>query len=291
MHYKMRTPTSGYIAKEIAVQGKPLEIYTFQLPNDGSIWRYTSYDTDITYDGESYESVPISRGRVTYDTQLNTTTLSIMVDRLSDPILDFLVNSPIELIEVEVSKLFSDYLTDGIVVFKGYVTSVRFSGSSAEIECSGLQLFFDQTIPVLKYQTMCNHTLFDSKCGVSSASYSVTTTVINVDADLRTFTVNSMGPATASYFYTWGFVVRGAVKRMIIEDLFESNRITLRHRIADLTVGDAVTLYAGCDRIVSTCANKFNNLPNYGGFPYIPLHNPTTLTTSVVQETSGGGKK
>jgi hypothetical protein len=31
---------------------------------------------------------------------------------------------------------------------------------------------------------------------------------------------------------------------------------------------------AGCDHSVSTCAARFGNLANYGGFPFIPTKNP-----------------
>jgi uncharacterized phage protein (TIGR02218 family) len=34
--------------------------------------------------------------------------------------------------------------------------------------------------------------------------------------------------------------------------------------------GDAFTAYWGCDHTQNTCKNKFNNLANFRGFPYIP---------------------
>ena len=41
-----------------------------------------------------------------------------------------------------------------------------------------------------------------------------------------------------------------------------------------LAVSDAVTLYPGCARNRETCKNKFNNILNFGGWPWIPLRNP-----------------
>ncbi len=40
------------------------------------------------------------------------------------------------------------------------------------------------------------------------------------------------------------------------------------------TPGDSFTVYPGCDKRLSTCINKFNNLVHFGGFPWIP--EPTT---------------
>ena len=38
--------------------------------------------------------------------------------------------------------------------------------------------------------------------------------------------------------------------------------------------GLVIRIYPGCDRTKETCQSKFNNLNNYGGFPFIPLKNP-----------------
>jgi uncharacterized phage protein (TIGR02218 family) len=35
-------------------------------------------------------------------------------------------------------------------------------------------------------------------------------------------------------------------------------------------VGDAFTIYPGCDKQQSTCATKFGNLIHFRGFPYVP---------------------
>jgi uncharacterized phage protein (TIGR02218 family) len=34
--------------------------------------------------------------------------------------------------------------------------------------------------------------------------------------------------------------------------------------------GDAFTVYFGCDHTQFTCTNKFNDLANFRGFPYVP---------------------
>jgi len=37
-----------------------------------------------------------------------------------------------------------------------------------------------------------------------------------------------------------------------------------------VAAGDAFTAYPGCDKQMATCQNKFLNLANYGGAPFIP---------------------
>jgi uncharacterized phage protein (TIGR02218 family) len=36
------------------------------------------------------------------------------------------------------------------------------------------------------------------------------------------------------------------------------------------STGDTFTAYWGCDHTQATCTNRFNNLPNFRGFPYVP---------------------
>jgi len=54
------------------------------------------------------------------------------------------------------------------------------------------------------------------------------------------------------------------------------DQITLVQRLPEGTwaIGDAVTLYPGCDRLYTTCRDKFANVPNFFGFPFIPRDDP-----------------
>jgi uncharacterized phage protein (TIGR02218 family) len=38
----------------------------------------------------------------------------------------------------------------------------------------------------------------------------------------------------------------------------------------DIEVGDDVRLVAGCDKTLATCRDKFNNVINFRGEPFIP---------------------
>lgn len=45
-----------------------------------------------------------------------------------------------------------------------------------------------------------------------------------------------------------------------------------------IEVGTKLSLYAGCDKLNTTCNQKFSNILNFGGFPFIPNDNPFTGT-------------
>lgn len=48
-----------------------------------------------------------------------------------------------------------------------------------------------------------------------------------------------------------------------------------------IAAGSRVTLYAGCDGALATCKAKFSNVPNHGGYPYIPIKNPAQVGLRV----------
>ena len=66
----------------------------------------------------------------------------------------------------------------------------------------------------------------------------------------------------------------GALERRSIK---ENSGTTVTVTAFPLGITDGkteVTMYAGCDHTHGTCKNKFNNIVNYGGQPYIPILNP-----------------
>lgn len=58
---------------------------------------------------------------------------------------------------------------------------------------------------------------------------------------------------------------------MIVSEWTEG--VELLYPVA-IEVGSGVQLTAGCDHSTSTCQSRFDNLDNYGGFPFIPTKNP-----------------
>jgi uncharacterized phage protein (TIGR02218 family) len=51
--------------------------------------------------------------------------------------------------------------------------------------------------------------------------------------------------------------------------------VEITYEIPNFPVGgDVLSLYPGCDHSMATCISKFNNLVNYGGFPYMTQKNP-----------------
>jgi uncharacterized phage protein (TIGR02218 family) len=272
----MSDPSATYIAKEVAVQRKPCELFHIWTAG-GSHWRYTNGDVDVVYDSNTYYAAALKRGGLTKDIQLGVTSLQIDFQYLQNPILEYIALNPIQIIWISVMRLFRDQSPyEAQVIFVGHIKEVQFQGIQGSAKCVGFEHYLKKPIPRFRYQRQCNWTLFDTRCTVASASYSQVATVTALSSDLLSFECSGMTTQVSSY-YTAGKVVFGEEERMITYYAADTN-IHIRYKMSNLAVGSSVTLYAGCDGDIETCRDRFNNVINFGGTPYIPLDNPCLWT-------------
>jgi hypothetical protein len=75
--------------------------------------------------------------------------------------------------------------------------------------------------------------------------------------------------ATAGYV-EWLTGNNVGVKTDIFEDDGAGNIELFMPMFKNIQVGDTFIIFAGCDKLASTCFNKFWNIFNHGGFPDVP---------------------
>ena len=265
----MKDVSAEYIAKEEAAKRKPLELYKIWVGS--TYWYYTNGDVAVVFDGQTYDPATISRGSTEYNSQLDVNTMKIQFSRVTEPLVQYIAQNPIDITWIEVSRLFRDQSPlEKSVIFIGQIKSVSFRGLSAEAECVGFEHFLKMPIPVWRYQTTCNHRLFDSGCGKVKADYKVVA-IITLDATKTKLTSTTFGDYVAGYF-TYGLVEFESESRTIIAH--SGNTITIAYKMVNLVDNNTVDTYPGCDGRIKTCRNKYDNIINYLGFPWIPEENP-----------------
>jgi hypothetical protein len=77
-------------------------------------------------------------------------------------------------------------------------------------------------------------------------------------------------------WFIGGVAEFGVEKRTIVAHV--DNTITIAYRMVNLADDDSVDVYPGCDGRNVTCRDKFDNIINFLGFPYIPIENPAMRT-------------
>ena len=267
----MKTASDSYIAEEEAIEREPSEIY--KIWDAYNSYYYTDGDTAITVGGQEYSPSTITRGEINFNSELEVSEIEVTGVYLEDPIVEYITMNPLEILWVSIMKLHRDQdPIETSVVFLGQVKNVEFKGNEARVAIVGFEHYLSQAIPKYRYQPICNNFLFDDFCGLDADTYKDSGTVTAVSDDGLTLTV--AGISTADNYFTHGYLEAGDHRKTMIA-AHEGSTLTLRYKISTIVSGTAVDCYPGCDLDIETCRDKFNNVVNFFGHPYIPLNNPS----------------
>lgn len=268
----MKSVAESYSDKETQETRLPVELYHF-WDEFNNHWYFTSGDVSFTYDANVYIPIVIKRGTIEYNQQIEATKVTIEMNHINQPAIQYILSNPIDRIWCQILKTFRDQSPiEPIVMFVGMLKNVNLQDLIAKIDCTGFEYFLKRNVPRYQYQSMCNYFLYsDDECDVDKDLYKTETTIESIDSTGLTITSADFALKDDDYF-SWGYLIFENAKRMII--YHTGDTIKLRYPITDLAVDSAITVYAGCNRNVETCRDKFDNLDNFFGMPYIPVDNP-----------------
>lgn len=167
--------------------------------------------------------------------------------------------------------------------WRGWVTSMTVDGHIARLVVpSEIDVAVRRRLPVLSVGRGCGHVLYNADCRADRATFTVSTTVAAVDGRSVRCDV-----AMDDTWARGGELVHTASGEPM--SIFEHTQtvdlsgqhanLTLQAPIYGMQVGDAVEVTAGCRHDISTCRNRFDNVPNFGGFPQLPTVNPFKPST------------
>ena len=138
---------------------------------------------------------------------------------------------------------------------------------------SKFSLVLESPIPSVYYQGQCNHVLYDSRCQVVANDFRFITTVDTIAANGLDMIVTSVDSHIDGY-YQGGEVIRTSDGERRLITLQVDKAITLNFGFPILEANDTIQLFAGCDRINTTCRDKFSNIINHSSHSFIPDTNP-----------------
>ena len=160
----------------------------------------------------------------------------------------------------------------GIYLFRGMVSDAVADRTKIELTLSSATLLLNIDMPRNVYTAGCGHTLFDTGCGLVKANFAHASAVAPAGATTRFLWCELTKESGYFNLGTLSFTsgVNAGVTRTIKN--YDVGAIMLSYPLQNApAVGDTFIAYPGCDkRMVETCNDKFNNLLNYRGFPFIP---------------------
>jgi putative cofactor-binding repeat protein len=162
-----------------------------------------------------------------------------------------------------------------IPIMQGNISDINeASREVAEFEVKDRRELLNIPMPFNVYMPGCRWVLYSAGCTLNKASFGVAGTVA---AGSGTQQLNVTGPTNPSTYFALGTLkfTSGVNSGQEVEvRTFTSgspNVVLLYKALANApAAGDSCTLYPGCDKTQSTCLNKFSNLINFGGQPFVP---------------------
>ena len=248
-----------------------VELYTFDGAS-GS-FRLTPHEFDVHLNGQLYVSMPIERNELALGAEAAKSALELKMPPNCDLVRHLLASALTGgATSVTLHTARRDTLDDYWWIlgarWVGRVLGVDVADDVARVRCESAQVSLKRIGLRRLYSRKCSHVLYSAACGASPISASaVVSGVDGRNVDLDGGTPGSVSGAIAG---GWLQTPDGA-RHMIINDY--SIGVTLLYPAA-IDVGTEVLLTAGCDHNVQTCAVRFGNVDNYGGFPFIPSRNP-----------------
>lgn len=260
----------------------PKELYRFV--EDSQVWTLTSADADEVYNSETYVSTTVGRNEIESKNQLSRANVEISFD-----------------LDNEMARRWMRQVTESVVTLTIFAkdeegnVAVNWKGrlSSVKPEQTAIVLIFESVFTSLRrpglrarYQRACRHVLYGRGCTLNKEDFAVIGKVTAVSN--QTVVV----PEAASFqdgYFTGGMIEGpdGALRFITnhsgqtltlirtLESIVESFALAGYGKSYGMFYGGvACRIFPGCPRDRNTCDNRFDNLLNFGGFPFIPLRNP-----------------
>jgi uncharacterized phage protein (TIGR02218 family) len=264
---------------------------------DGAVLGFTDHDNDLVFDGTTFEAaagftaseikdgVGLAVGNLSADGALSS-------DHLSD---HDLAAGLYDDAQIAIWRVNWNDTTQRVLMRSGSLGQVRRSGIAFSAEIRGLAHYLQQPQGRL-YQFTCDATLGDSRCGINLANplYAANSTIASVTSQ-RLFTVANLSAFANDSFtrglarFTSGTNAGSAIEIKRHALIGTVATIELWQPLADLpAAGDALTLTAGCDKLFATCRDRFQNAPNFRGFPHMPGNSYVTAVASPGNPANNG---
>ncbi len=124
------------------------------------------------------------------------------------------------------------------------------------------------------FTRQCNTLIYSKKCQVNKEDYKILGNILQTS--ITTVDVVAAENLPDGWFNGGFFeysIGDGEQDRRFIESHL-GKTLTLWGGTQGLRIGQAVSLYPGCNRTTTDCTNKFSNILNYQGFPHIQGRSP-----------------
>lgn len=246
---------------------------------DGVRLGFTDHDRDLAFEGWTFRAdTGLSAGALMQTTGLSVDNVEA-VGALSDTAISEADITAGRYDGAAVTCWLVDWSAPErrVVLFRGSLGEVTRGAGGFRADLRGLAEDLNQPRGRV-YQRVCSAVLGDARCRVDLTRPGMRADVAVEEVEgARRFRFTSLGGFEKGWFARGRLHVltgagAGLVGQVREDWLGESDRtLELWQELrAEVAPGDTVRIEAGCDKSLATCKAKFDNVPNFRGFPYIP---------------------
>jgi uncharacterized phage protein (TIGR02218 family) len=271
------------------------DLYTLSLV-DGTALRYCGGDRDITWNGSRFaaggqtgpyfdRSSSKAKCRWRIGVEVDQLVLDVLPGSAAIAGLPFLSaarQGALDGAELTLERAFmpswGDVSAGTVVMFAGRIAEIEAGRSVATLTVNSHLELLNLNLPRNLYMPGCVNTLGDASCGVNLAAFAVATTVLELGTPDQV--VFETLPYASGYFDLGKVAFAGGALAGVsrsVKAYLNIAGLCYAYLTAPLpvqpAVGDAVTLYPGCDKTptgANGCA-KFANQARFRGFPFVPV--------------------
>lgn len=272
-------------------------VFLYRVNTGTDALHYADFGCDLSAAGLTWRAADIQHGPMQSATDLlgDGVEVTIRTDDPDHPLRKALSESnlaclTLDLYDTDLTSL--EELDLEAPAHTGRVVSVEFEKEGEiRLRVSSLFRLGEREIPTLRIQRTCNWRTYDGiGCHANAADFTTSGVVSGLSGDpapyveAAEFGLKALGDPN---WFALGKVTIGDEQRTCTGQA--GNRLYLNLGFLRAQIGDSVSALAGDDKRVTTCQNKFGQLINHSGIPYLPNSNPQL--DAMEQPAATGGKK
>jgi hypothetical protein len=237
-------------------------MYLFNFTINNSEYKFTSTNERIG------DYLPMAIKLDKLDNDIHKKKLRIQVPYFKEPFN--LINQDI----IDYKQTVIIYNEDEIQLYKGYIMEIttNYTTGIADIICGDLiEIMSQGKFPYEFYSRRCRFQLGDENCQATGISQTISDYVIIDNSRIQ---LNSFNGSITDFIKGYVFFANYPARNISAVD--EGNNIIILDRPLAGTDFNSFQIRKGCDKTYATCAGKFWNAHNFGGFLDIPDNNPIT---------------
>lgn len=249
--------------------GSVVELYEFT--QGVQVYRFSSCESQITFESHTYQPFSAKRNSIKQTNDIFKDSLSMSFPRGDVFASQFLGFAPEDVTTLTIRRgHFGDAANEFIVYWKGRIVGAKTSGNEVTIDCESVFTSIKRPGLRARFEYACRRTLYTSGCDVDKNLYKYVGSLVGIAGSMLTVDDCAAKP---DGFYTGGMVLAmNGASRFVTRHAGDT--IFISRPIPGLIIGQNIDVFPGCDHLKETCNSKFNNLNNFGGFPWIPSRNP-----------------